>query len=109
MPEGPTTVRKNPNKNYKYFFFPTHFDLCLKIKGEFISSERIYSIKKGRFLQKLISDINQLKLQESEVASVKYMSVDDINELIKSEKMTKSHGLVFEKVLEYRRKNNGLV
>ena len=37
------------------------FDLCLKIKGEFISSERIYSIKKGRFLQKLISDINQLK------------------------------------------------
>ena len=37
------------------------FDLCLKIKGEFISSERIYSIKKGRFLQKLISDIKQLK------------------------------------------------
>ena len=37
-------------------------DLSLKIKGEFLGTERIYSIKKGHFLMKLTSDISQLKL-----------------------------------------------
>ena len=37
-------------------------DLCLKIKGEFLGTERIYLIKKGHFLIKLTNDISQLKL-----------------------------------------------
>jgi serine/threonine protein kinase len=35
--------------------------LIFKIKGEFLGNERIYSIKKGRFLMYLIEDINNLK------------------------------------------------
>jgi serine/threonine protein kinase len=35
--------------------------LIFKIKGEFLGNERIYSIKKGRFLMYLIDDINNLK------------------------------------------------
>ena len=37
-------------------------DLTFKLKGEFLGTERIYSIKKGHFLMKLTSDISQLKL-----------------------------------------------
>ena len=37
-------------------------DLTFKLKGEFLGTERIYSIKKGHFLMKLTSDIFQLKL-----------------------------------------------
>ena len=37
-------------------------DLIFKLKGEFLGTERIYSIKKGHFLMKLTSDISQLKL-----------------------------------------------
>ena len=36
-------------------------NLCLKVKGEFINSERIYTIQKGKFLQKMISDLSQFK------------------------------------------------
>jgi len=37
-------------------------DLIFKLKGEFLGTERIYSIKKGHLLMKLTSDISQLKL-----------------------------------------------
>lgn len=36
--------------------------LSFKIKGEFLKTERIYSIKKGKFIQMLFSHINQFKL-----------------------------------------------
>lgn len=35
--------------------------LIFKIKGEFLGNERIYSIKKGKFLRYLFEDINNLK------------------------------------------------
>lgn len=35
--------------------------LCLKIKGEFCGSERVYTMNQGKFLHKLVTDINQLK------------------------------------------------
>jgi serine/threonine protein kinase len=37
-------------------------NLLFKIKGEFLKDERIYSIKKGKFLQYLFEDINAFKL-----------------------------------------------
>lgn len=74
-----------------------------------ISNEPIEDIgffmEKGpiRFLFYLKKDIdvNTLHLQESEVASVRYMTVAEIKELIEREEITKSHGIGFEKVLAY--------
>ena len=37
-------------------------DLSLKIKGEFVGTERIYCIRKGHFLHKLTSDLSQFKM-----------------------------------------------
>ena len=37
-------------------------NLSFKIKGEFLKNERIYSIKKGRFLKLLFSHVDQLKI-----------------------------------------------
>lgn len=46
-------------------------------------------------------DIQQIKLQEEEVEFVKYMTIDEIKDLISREIITKSHGIIFNKVLEY--------
>ena len=47
-------------------------------------------------------DIDKLKIQEEEVESVHWMSIDEINELINEEKFRKSHIVPFQKVLEKR-------
>lgn len=49
-------------------------------------------------------DINNVVVQQEEVEFAKYMSVGEINELIDNELITKSHGVLFKKILEY--KNN---
>ena len=47
-------------------------------------------------------DINNLKLQEEEVESVNWMSIDEINDLIDKDMFRKSHIVPFQKVLEKR-------
>ena len=49
------------------------------------------------YLQKDI-DINALQIQKEEVESAQYMSVEKINELINTEKMLKSHGILFHEL-----------
>lgn len=48
-------------------------------------------------------DINKLKIQEEEVESLYWMSLDEINELIKEDKFRKSNIIPLEKVLEKTR------
>ena len=59
-----------------------------------------------RFLFYLKKDINinDIKVQNEEVEYVKYMSVSEIQKLIKEDKLLKSHGIMFEELLQ--RKNN---
>lgn len=47
-------------------------------------------------------DINELTIQEEEVESLHWMSIDEINELIKKENFRKSNITPFQKVLEKR-------
>ena len=47
------------------------------------------------YLEKDI-DIDSVKLQKEEVSSVPYMTKEEIDDLIKKEKITKSHGLMFK-------------
>lgn len=51
------------------------------------------------YLEKDI-DISFLKLQTEEVESVSYLSENEILNLIEKEQITKSHGLMFKKLLE---------
>lgn len=51
------------------------------------------------YLEKDI-DISSLKLQAEEVESVSYLSENEILNLIEKEQITKSHGLMFKKLLE---------
>lgn len=48
-------------------------------------------------------DINNLTLQKEEVDNVYWLSIDEINELIKEEKFRKSNVMTFQKVLEKTR------
>lgn len=47
-------------------------------------------------------DIDKLTIQEEEVESLHWMSIDEINELIKKENFRKSNIIPFQKVLEKR-------
>lgn len=53
------------------------------------------------YLKKNI-DINKLVLQEDEVESVSFMSIDELNDIINKGLMHKAHAKVLERVLEYR-------
>ena len=44
-------------------------------------------------------DINDIKVQTEEVEFVKYMSIDEINEIINQDLMTKSHAIQFKEML----------
>lgn len=46
-------------------------------------------------------DINDIKVQEEEVSFVKFMTIEEINNLIDNELITKSHGIIFKEVLKY--------
>lgn len=54
------------------------------------------------YLKKDIN-VNEVILQKEEVEFVRYMSVSEINNLITEGKITESHGIIFEKILEYKR------
>lgn len=51
------------------------------------------------YLEKDI-DIDSVKLQKEEVSYVSYMTKEEIDDLIKKEKITKSHGLMFKYLCE---------
>ena len=55
----------------------------------------ILNILEVYYLEKDI-DIDSVKLQKEEVSSVSYMTKEEIDDLIKKEKITKSHGLMFK-------------
>lgn len=45
-------------------------------------------------------ELNDVKLQQEEVEHVKYMTVEEIRELINLNQITKSHGIMFEEMLK---------
>ena len=49
-------------------------------------------------------DIQDIVVQEEEVDFVKYMKIDEIKEIIDKGEMTKSHGIIFNKILELKSK-----
>ena len=49
-------------------------------------------------------DIKDVVVQEQEVEFVKYMSIDEIKEIISKGKITESHGILFNKMLELKNK-----
>lgn len=51
------------------------------------------------YLKKNI-DINDVKVQKEEVDYVKYMSIDEINQLIEKGEMLKSHGILFNELMK---------
>lgn len=62
-----------------------------------------------RFLYYLKKDIdlNDIKVQENEVNYVKYMSIEEINDLIDNNLMNKGHALLFKEILKYKGEENG--
>jgi len=50
------------------------------------------------YLKKNI-DINNIKVQKEEVDHVKYMSVEEINQLIEEKQILESHGIMFQKLM----------
>ena len=55
-----------------------------------------------RFIFYIKKDINleDIKLQQEEVEYVKYMTTDEINNLINTNQITKSHGIMFKEMLK---------
>ena len=49
-------------------------------------------------------DVKDIVLQDEEVEFVKYMNIDEIKEIIDKGEMTKSHGIIFNKILELKNK-----
>ena len=49
-------------------------------------------------------DIKDIVVQEEEVEFVKYMNINEIKEIIDKGEMTKSHGIIFNKILELKNK-----
>ena len=47
-------------------------------------------------------NIDDIVLQKEEVEYVKYMTIDEINDLINNNKMLKSHGIMFKELLKRR-------
>ena len=47
-------------------------------------------------------DVSKLKIQKDEVEFVKFMSIDEINELIKKGYMNKGHALMFNEIIKYK-------
>lgn len=47
-------------------------------------------------------DINDIKVQDEEVEYVKYMTKEEILNLIDNKQITESHGIIFNKILELK-------
>ncbi len=49
-------------------------------------------------------DLNEITIQEEEVESVSYKTIEEINNIINQGLMNKAHGILFQKLLEYKEK-----
>ena len=54
------------------------------------------------YLRKNIN-LNNVKVQKEEVEYVKYMTVQEINELIETNQMLKSHGIMFNELMDKKK------
>lgn len=54
------------------------------------------------YLRKNIN-LNDVKVQKEEVEYVKYMTIQEINELIETNQMLKSHGIMFNKLMDKKK------
>ena len=54
-------------------------------------------------------DINDVKVQKEEVDFVKYMTVEDIYNLMENKEMAEAHTFVFEYIMEYKNNSNKFV
>ena len=52
-------------------------------------------------------DIDKLKLQESEVKDVSFMTKEEIKNLIENGTMNKGHGLLYKEILKFKGENYG--
>ena len=78
----------------------TKEELGLDVSNENIG-DLLFGIPFGEiyYLKKDL-DIAKLKLQQEEVEQVEYLTKTEILKLIETEKMVKSHGLMFKKMLD---------
>lgn len=119
--KGEFLIQKTSKENMEYSSTGGHLDhnedaddaIIREVEEELgidISKEKI--VKLGyrlfdfplRFLYYLKKDIdlNDIKIQESEVEFVKYMSVEEINDIISKGQMNKGHAVLFKEILKYR-------
>ena len=96
--DGFKTVQKEAKEELGLNLLPSEYNYIdtFDYKNGFLE---IYYVKKE-------IDINKLKLQEEEVESVNWYSIDEINDLIKENKLRKGNIKPFEKILKYRSKIN---
>ena len=57
------------------------------------------------YMKKDINDLSKLRLQKEEVDDVYWLSVDEIEDINKSDDMLESHYYFFKKILEWKEKN----
>ena len=81
----------------------TKEELGLDVSNENIIyiGDLLFGIPFGEiYYLKKVLDIAKLKLQQEEVEQVEYLTKTEILKLIETEKMVKSHGLMFKKMLD---------
>ena len=119
--KGEFLIQKTSKENLEYSSTGGHLDhnedaddaIIREVKEELgvdISIDEV--IKLGyrlfdfplRFLYYLKKDIDikDIKIQESEVEYVKYMSVKEINDIIDKGQMNKGHAILFKEILKYK-------
>ncbi|MBR4178742.1 MAG: NUDIX domain-containing protein [Bacilli bacterium] len=74
------TIDEVVKLGYRLFDFPLRF---------------LYYLKKD-------IDVSKIKIQESEVEFVKYMSVEEIKDIIAKGQMNKGHAMLFNEILKYK-------
>lgn len=96
--DGFKTAIKEIEEELGLTFIPSEFNYVdtFDYKNCFLE---IYYVKKD-------ININKLKLQEEEVVEVNWYSIEEINDLIKENKLRKGNIKPFEEVLKYRSKFN---
>lgn len=85
-----------------------HEEIAINIANEDIKELGFVIIDMPiRYIYYLKKDIKltDTTLQKEEVSSVNYFTIEKIKSLIKEEKFIESHGIIFEKILEYKNNN----
>ena len=61
-------------------------------------------LREGNLMKKPKIDIKDVKVQKEEVDYVKYMTISEIEHLIKTKEMLESHGIMFHELMKRRNK-----